>query len=62
MEERKFLIRKHFSQKLKWRSKKQFRQRRSKQIARNPKKFTSMCEKDKNFFLKQFYFSSMSLW
>ena len=56
MKERKFLIRKHFSHKFKWTSKKWFPQRRWKQTARNPKNFTSMCEKDENFFSSNFIF------
>ena len=49
MKERKFLIRKHFPQKFNGTSIMQFRQRRWKLIARSPKNFSSMCEKDKNF-------------
>ena len=54
--ERKYVIRKPFSQKFKWTSKKQFRQCRWKSIARNPKNFMSMFERDINFFSSSFIF------
>ena len=54
--ERKFLIRKHSPQKFNGTSIMQFRQRRWKLIARSPKNFMSMFERDKNFFSSSFIF------